>query len=164
MKIDIANVDKAEIVQALYHAAQGEDMGVSLHHIQERMDKGQTYFSTLGKKVLRIDVGGDELDPTEYNRVNGAMHGEALRDGLKVGRAQKALEDAGLVGPQPGSETGSRTTISQPAPTLPHHPSTEKVAAESSSSSNGSTTDLAESPPSSPEDEESLDQEAEPVS
>jgi len=147
--IDIKGLDKAEVVYALYRAAQGEDVGVSKLLIQDRLDKGQTFFSAIGKKVLRIEVGGDSLNPLEYNRQNGAMRGEGLKEGKYVGRAQHALAAAGLIEEGPGTETGSRTLVSQPP--MGHSALTQAPTPEDDSSEQDETdsqTDNSENPES----------------
>jgi hypothetical protein len=109
--IDISRCDKAKVVYALYVSARGPSGPVTEENIRQRIASGQTYFSTLGSKVLKIDVSGNVLDPTLYDDNNGVAFSQGLTASKKYkGKAQAVLEAAGLVGFAPGSSTGSRLT------------------------------------------------------
>ena len=78
--IDIAGLDKAEVLCALYNRARTQGMGI-LHYTPEDMtreeaqsilDTGQTYFDYVKGRVLKVDLGGDNLFPGLYDRDNGA--------------------------------------------------------------------------------------------
>ena len=76
--ISLANLNKAEILAALYNASKPLGMGI-LHFDPKPMTteqaddllKGQTYFDYLKGRVMKIDLKGDTLNPWLYDRDNG---------------------------------------------------------------------------------------------
>ncbi len=89
--LDISSLDKADVLCALYNNARTQGMGI-LHYTPEDMtrgeaqtilDSGQTYFDYVKGRVMKVDLGGDNLRTGLYDRDNG------------VGAAQNAI--AGIV-------------------------------------------------------------------
>jgi hypothetical protein len=77
--IDLEGKDKAEVLAKLYNASKPLGLG-RLHYNPEPMSvdeagailgRGETYFDYLSGRVMKIDLGGDELDPWLYDRDNG---------------------------------------------------------------------------------------------
>lgn len=82
-KINIKELNKAEVLAALYNNAKPQGMGF-LHYTpdnmttkqaQELLDKNITYFDYLKGRVMKVEISGDYLDPWLYDRDNG--HGAA---------------------------------------------------------------------------------------
>lgn len=77
--IDIKGKRKAEVLAKLYNASRPQGMGflradnqvMTTADAQAIIDSGQTYFDYLKGRVLKVDLGGDELDPRLYDRDNG---------------------------------------------------------------------------------------------
>lgn len=89
--IDIAGLDKAKVLAALYNHAKPLGMGL-LHYNPDPMTvetaqellgggvmpngigshygKGK-YFDYLQGRVMKVDIGGDTLNPNLYDRDNG---------------------------------------------------------------------------------------------
>ncbi len=82
--ISIKGVDKAAILAALYNASRPQGMGF-LHYDPEPMSadvarkllQHSTEFDYLKGRVMKVDLGGDELNTWGYDRDNG--DGAALR-------------------------------------------------------------------------------------
>ena len=90
--IHIYGLDKAEILRRLYNAARPQGAGF-LHYTPEDMtieearkyleeNAPYTRFDYLGGRVMKVDVGGDELDPRLYDRDNGPGAAAAALAGL----------------------------------------------------------------------------------
>ena len=89
--MNIKGLNKAEVLAVLYNASQVQGMGIFQADgrvmtiedagciLDER--RGDTYFDYLKGKVMKIDVGVDELNTRLYNRDNGE------------GAAEKALSN-----------------------------------------------------------------------
>lgn len=82
--INIKGKDKAEVLVALYNHAKPLGLGVKLYDstpmkVEEAKNllKGETYFDYIKGRVLKVDMSGDELDVSLYDRDNG--HGAAER-------------------------------------------------------------------------------------
>lgn len=97
--INISGVDKAELLAALYNASKQQGMGfchkrgaggMSVEEAQKEIDDRVRYwvdkkditvqqaldefgcaFDYLHGRVMKVDIGGDELDPRLYDRDNG---------------------------------------------------------------------------------------------
>jgi hypothetical protein len=96
--MNIAGLDKAEVLAALYNNARQQGMGF----LQTRGAEGMTveqareeiannkrmYFDYLHGRVMKISLRGDELETALYNRDNGQGTAEsiiaALRPNAKV--------------------------------------------------------------------------------
>ncbi len=76
--MNIANLDKAAVLAALYNRAQTQGIA-ALQYRMETMPLAeartilgrQTSFDYLKGRVLKIDLSGDELDTRLYDRDNG---------------------------------------------------------------------------------------------
>jgi hypothetical protein len=76
--INISKLNKSEVLQKLYNASQPLGLG-TLHFTPEDLTKEeaeellkeQTYFDYLKGRVMKVNLGGDELDPWLYDRDNG---------------------------------------------------------------------------------------------
>ena len=91
--MDIAGLDKAEVLAALYNGSRQQGMGF----LQTRGAEGMTveqardeiannermYFDYLHGRVMKISLRGDELDTGLYNRDNGQGAAEAVIEALR---------------------------------------------------------------------------------
>ena len=92
-EINIAGLDKAAVLAALYESARVQGMGVlqkraggmSLDEARDLL-KQDTYFDYVHGRVMKIDLSGDTLRTALYDRDNGH------------GAAEAALRAAGLLG------------------------------------------------------------------
>lgn len=74
--INLKDKDKAEVLAKLYNASgpqgmgflQGEKADMTTEEARELLDSGQTYFDYLKGRIMKVDLGGDELDPWLYDR------------------------------------------------------------------------------------------------
>ena len=74
--INIANMNKAEVLAALYNASKPQGMGylqydpkpMTTEEAQRLLDEGFTYFDYLKGRVMKVDLSGDEFDPWLYDR------------------------------------------------------------------------------------------------
>lgn len=80
MKIDIKNLDKAKLLQALFNNskplglgffASGSNSEMSYSEAQKIIAEGNLYFDYLKGRVMKIDISGDEMEPWGYDRDNG---------------------------------------------------------------------------------------------
>ena len=78
-KINIAEMNKAEVLAKLYNSSKPQGMGF-LHYTPEEMtvleaqallDSGQVYFDYLQGRVMKIDLSNDMLYVGLYDRDNG---------------------------------------------------------------------------------------------
>ena len=77
--INLKNMNKAEVLAKLYNNSKPQGMGLlhsqpqdmTIVEAQELLDSGQTYFDYLQGRVMKIDLGGDELRTALYDRDNG---------------------------------------------------------------------------------------------
>lgn len=78
--ISLEGLDKAAVLAGLYNASRPLGMGflqydrvpMTTEEAQAILKQGHTYFDYLKGRVMKIDLGGDELDPRLYDRDNGA--------------------------------------------------------------------------------------------
>jgi len=76
--INLKGKDKAAVLMHLYNASKPLGLGflhynpapMILHEEKELLKQG-TYFDYLIGRVMKIELGGDELDPWGYDRDNG---------------------------------------------------------------------------------------------
>ena len=76
--ISLKGLDKAEVLAALYNASHAQGMGL-LHFDPKPMTKEEAEellshnsdFDYLKGRVMKVYLGGDELDPWGYDRDNG---------------------------------------------------------------------------------------------
>ncbi|SHF41536.1 hypothetical protein SAMN05444392_12325 [Seinonella peptonophila] len=95
--IDISGLDKAAVLAALYCNAKSLRMPrkvyvpysgrifITIEQAQSYLDGGLT-FDTIEDHVLRIDLSGEEFNPSRYDRFNGA------------GKAQRVIEHLRMTG------------------------------------------------------------------
>lgn len=77
--IDIKGLDKAKLLCALYYGAKPLGYGMfhfvpgplDIEEAKELLSK-RTYFDYLKGRVMKVELGGDILDPSMYERDNGA--------------------------------------------------------------------------------------------
>lgn len=77
--IDIKNLDKAEVLVALYNNAKRSHGLLGLYYLPGAMGievareiiKNNKKFNYLQGKALKVDLTGDKLDAREYNDFNG---------------------------------------------------------------------------------------------
>lgn len=81
MTINIAGLDKAAVLAALYNGSSQRGMGylhtrgldpMSIYGAQRELDANPSfYFDYLHGRVMKVDLAGDVLDYYLYNRDNG---------------------------------------------------------------------------------------------
>ncbi len=84
-EIDLSGLRKADVLTALYNAAQPKGMGflhfdprpMNATEAQTLLDNGETYFDYLKGRVMKVDLKGDTLHPRLYDRGNGQGAAEA---------------------------------------------------------------------------------------
>ena len=77
--MDISNLDKSQVLAALYNRARSQGMGLihytpaDMTHEEARalLDSGQTYFDYHKGRVMKVSLAEGELDTHLYNRDNG---------------------------------------------------------------------------------------------
>lgn len=79
--MNIKGINKATVLATLYNASKHQGMGLlnadgkvmTDEEAQKIIDEcnGNTYFDYLKGKVMKIDIGRDELNTRLYNRDNG---------------------------------------------------------------------------------------------
>ena len=100
--VNIAGLDKAEVLLALWQASQMQGMSFlgflasgeltlsqARKEIQERKHtsfdgKDSIYFDYLNGKVMKVDLGKDEFDPRLYDRDNGDGAAQRAIDNLRI--------------------------------------------------------------------------------
>ena len=108
--IDIKELDKADVLAALYNASKPQGMGfmhydptpMTREQAQEIIGAGQTDFDYLMGRVMKIDISGDELNPWGYDRDNGQG---------SVERVISALRSTGQTNPAEISSTHRSSTL-----------------------------------------------------
>jgi hypothetical protein len=122
--LNIKGQNKAAVLAALYNASQPLGMGL-LHFTPQAMttaeaakviadlgefskQNGRIDFDYLNGRVMKVDIGGDELFTGLYDRDNGP------------GAAERALRAAGLLSDEPVT---CATITEQPA--TPMHPTSD---------------------------------------
>lgn len=88
--IDLTGLNKAEVLAALYNASRPQGMGFLQYdptpmatEEANQLLQGRTRFDYLKGRVMKIDLGGEELDPRLYNRDNGEGAAERVISALK---------------------------------------------------------------------------------
>ena len=77
--VNIAGLDKALVLAALYNAAKAQGLGF-LHFTPQDMTRDEAaallesskYFDYLNGRVMKVAIDGDELRVGLYDRDNGA--------------------------------------------------------------------------------------------
>lgn len=90
--MDISNLNKPELLAALYNKAKVQGLGV-LHATEGDMpikeaksifeNSQDKYFDYVKGRVMKVDLSGDELKTFLYNRDNGEGAAEKIIEGLK---------------------------------------------------------------------------------
>ena len=95
MKICISNLEKATVLKALFDEAlprfgtgvrSEKNERMSLSKAQSIIDEGP-YFTSVGDRLLNVNLSGDEFDPWLYDLVNGEGAAEYAVAGLRMGNA-----------------------------------------------------------------------------
>lgn len=81
--ISLVGLNKADVLAALYNASHPQGLGF-LHYRPESMNRAtaetllaehpnqdRIYFDYLMGRVMKVDLSGDSLDPSLYDRDNG---------------------------------------------------------------------------------------------
>jgi len=84
--VHIGDLNKADVLAALYNAAQPQGMGfmqydptpMTHNEAQAILNSGQTYFDYLKGRVMKVNLEGEEFDPWGFNRDNGTMAAETV--------------------------------------------------------------------------------------
>lgn len=103
-EIDITGLSKAAVLASLFNSSRQQGMGflntsganhMSDAEAQREIDSRTTerggfrsYFDYLRGRVMKVDIGGDTLDPYLYDRDNGS--GTAARVIAELRRSQAA--------------------------------------------------------------------------
>jgi hypothetical protein len=98
--ISIVEMDKAEVLAALYNRAKPQGMGF-LHYEPKDMSTdeaaeilaGQQRFDYLKGRVMKVDLSGDKFDPRLYDRDNGDGAAERVVVALRSGSAPARCRD-----------------------------------------------------------------------
>ena len=95
VRIGIAGLDKAAVLQALHAAARlplidPPDSALPITqaeatwYIENCQSSGAIlYYARIGGRVLKVDITGDALDPTCFDGANGAGAAQAAIDHLR---------------------------------------------------------------------------------
>lgn len=79
LSMNVSDLSKARVLAALYNAAKQQGAGF-LHfetapmtekRARELLGSGKTHYDYLNGRMLKIDLGQDEIDTRVYNQVNG---------------------------------------------------------------------------------------------
>jgi hypothetical protein len=89
--INISDLNKADVLAALYNAARAQGMGF-LHYDPAQMTReeaerllvSQTYFDYVKGRVMKVNLKGDEFDPWLYDRDNGPGAAARVIDELRA--------------------------------------------------------------------------------
>lgn len=90
MTILIAGIDKSALLAGLYNASKPQGLGflhflpedMTVEEAQGHLDAGQTYFDYLNGRVMKVEIGGDYLDPWGYDRDNSEGAAQSVVDSL----------------------------------------------------------------------------------
>ncbi len=91
--MNIAGLDKAEVLAALYNGSRQQGMGfmhsrgaagMTVEQARaEIANNERLYFDYLHGRVMKISLRGDELETALYNRDNGQGAAEAIISALR---------------------------------------------------------------------------------
>ncbi len=90
-QIDISGMDKAEILAALYNGSFQQGMGKLHERGRDSLSKEEakellnesSYFDYLHGRIMKIDLKGDKLKTSGYNRDVGEGAAERIIEGLR---------------------------------------------------------------------------------
>jgi len=93
--IDISELNKADVLAALYNRAQPQGAGFLYYKPQNMspadaqliLDTGRTNFYNLFGRMMKVDLSGDAFDPWSYNRDNGSGAAESVIAVLRESRS-----------------------------------------------------------------------------
>ena len=122
--MNIQGLNKAEVLATLYNASKVQGMGFLQDDGKVMTTKdaeiilkergGNTYFDYLKGKVMKIDVGQDELDTRLYNRDNGKDAAErALSKLFQDSPPRYKSQSIGDIGNYYAKQTKSLTQANQ---------------------------------------------------
>jgi hypothetical protein len=103
--LDISGLDKAELLAGLYNRSKPLGLGF-LEATQEDMTVDEARriiqqqgprFDYLNGRVMKIDLGGDTLNPRGFDRDNGAGATQSVVQAIRVGQ-QPPANRASLAG------------------------------------------------------------------
>lgn len=88
-EVDISGLDKAELLVALFDESHQQGSGVynddseglPLDEAREMLEN-YDYFDYVKGRILKVDLSGDELNTSLYNRDNGAWAAEKVVDAV----------------------------------------------------------------------------------
>lgn len=96
--IDIKDLNKAEVLKALYDGSRIQGMGfmqavpegtVTVEHCKMLLETtGYPYFDYLYGRVMKVDLSKDEFDERLYDRDNGKGAAARIIDRLRNGNAR----------------------------------------------------------------------------
>ncbi len=97
-KISIVDLDKAEVLAALFNGARSQGAGF-IQYSNEPMTASEArplierhaYFDYVQGRVMKVDLSGDSFDPWAYDRDNGQGAAE---------RTINALRSTNMVNPE----------------------------------------------------------------
>lgn len=93
MKVFIKGLDKAQVLKALFDEAlpnfgtgnhSKDNKKISVSKAQSIIDEGP-YFTSVGDRLLNVNLSGDAFDPWLYDLVNGEGAAEYAVAGLRMG-------------------------------------------------------------------------------
>src|SRR5690606_24301526 len=87
--LDLTELDKAEVLAALYNASKPQGMGflhfdstpMSVDEARSLLPQG--YFDYLKGRVMKVDLTGNTLNTWGYDRDNGEGAAEQIIDSLR---------------------------------------------------------------------------------
>ncbi len=90
-EIDISGVDKAELLAGLYNRSKPQGFGfvhfdknpMTREQAQEILKTDQS-FDYLQGRVMKIDIGGDTMNPWGFDRDNGKGAAQSVVDAVKT--------------------------------------------------------------------------------
>lgn len=98
MKLNIKGLDKAELLAALFNASKAQGLSFLDTGHNKKMTpeeaavelqlRSTTYIGYLNGRVMKVDVGGDEMETWAYDRDNGEGAAERV---VKALRAQEKV-------------------------------------------------------------------------
>lgn len=114
--VNIAGLDKAEVLLALWNASRMQGMSflgflssgeLTLEQAKQEIEsskhksfdgKDSIYFDYLNGKVMKVDLGQDEFDPRLYDRDNGEGAAQRAIDNLRLAHkvAAKVADGCGV--------------------------------------------------------------------
>ncbi len=77
--VSIQGLNKADVLAALYNASQPQGLGFSEYspyamksgEAQKLLEMGTTFFRYVKGRLLKIDIGNNDIDPAQYDFDNG---------------------------------------------------------------------------------------------